>query len=251
MVAGSPTTWPSQLMPDGEIMGESGYGPAPASRCAPMCHSCEKMNPPTAGTPSGENARVIGDMTKRLRSLSPAIVTGEKSVVISAPSSRVRDRFAAWTSFSSVTVASTSIDNEADRDRDDDQDPADDVLPVVRDGEQVEAVRDHGQDHHAEDRAPDRADSAEDAGAAEASAGDREQRQRAAKAARVTRPRPGHRRVEQAGEAAGGTGDHEGEDHDPVHFEAREPGRIAVVADAVEVAAENGVGQHELEDDRD
>jgi hypothetical protein len=52
MVAGSPTTWPSQLIPDGEIMGESGYGPAPGSRCAPMCHSCEKINPPTACTPS-------------------------------------------------------------------------------------------------------------------------------------------------------------------------------------------------------
>src|ERR1700749_3794499 len=109
-------------------------------------------------------------MTKRLRSLSPAIVTGEKSVLISAPSSRVRDRFAARASFSSVTAASTSIDNEADRDRDDDQDPADDVLPVVRDGEQVEAVRDHCENQHAEDRAPDRADSAEHAAAAQGNA---------------------------------------------------------------------------------
>ena len=35
---------------------------------------------------------------------------------------------------------SAAVDGEADRDRDDDQDPADDVLPVVRDGEQVETV---------------------------------------------------------------------------------------------------------------
>jgi DNA-binding NarL/FixJ family response regulator len=70
-----------------------------------------------------------------------------------------------------------AVDDQADGDRGDDQDPPDDVLPVVRDGEQVEAVRDHAQHQHAEDRAPHRADPAEDAAAAECHAGDRQQRQ--------------------------------------------------------------------------
>ncbi len=50
---------------------------------------------------------------------------------------------------------SPSVDNRADGDRGDDQDAADNVLPVVRNREQVEAVRDHAQDQHTEDGAPD------------------------------------------------------------------------------------------------
>ena len=70
-------------------------------------------------------------------------------------------------------------------------------------------------------------------------------------------PRPawpipaGGRGVDQAGEPAGGAGDDEGEDDGPVDLQARQPGGVAVAADAVEVAAEDGVGQHELQDDGD
>jgi cation diffusion facilitator CzcD-associated flavoprotein CzcO len=72
---------------------------------------------------------------------------------------------------------SASLDDRADRDRDDDQGAADNVLPEVRHGKQVESVGDHAQDQHAKNSAPDRADAAEDAAAAERHAGDREQRQ--------------------------------------------------------------------------
>lgn len=78
---------------------------------------------------------------------------------------------------SSVAAASASFDDRADRDRDDDQRAADDVLPEVRDGEQIKSVRNHAQNHHAEDGPPDRADAAEDTAAAERHAGDCEQRQ--------------------------------------------------------------------------
>src|ERR1700722_19534266 len=143
----------------------------------------------------------------------------------------------------------TAVDHEAERDREDDQDAADDVLPVVGDGEQVEPVRDHAEHQHAEYGAPHRADSAEDAGAAEGDAGDREQRELPGQPFLRARPRSRHRRVDQAGQAAGGTGDDEGGDHRPVDLQAGQPRRVAVVADAVEVPSEDRIRQHELQDD--
>jgi cation diffusion facilitator CzcD-associated flavoprotein CzcO len=72
---------------------------------------------------------------------------------------------------------SASFDDRADRDRHDDEGAADNVLPEVRDGEQVESVSDDAENQHTEDSAPHRADAAEDTAAAECHAGDREQRQ--------------------------------------------------------------------------
>jgi cation diffusion facilitator CzcD-associated flavoprotein CzcO len=73
--------------------------------------------------------------------------------------------------------ASASFDNRADRDRDDDEGTADNVLPEVRHGEQVEPVRDDAENQHTEHSAPHRADATEDTAAAEGHASDREQRQ--------------------------------------------------------------------------
>ena len=94
------------------------------------------------------------------------------------------------------------------------------------------------------------ADAAEDARAAERDAGDREQRE-VASPGRSRRSLTRGRSVEQPARPARDAGDDERDDDDAVDLEAGQPGRVAVAADAVEVAAEDGVGEHELDHDRD
>ena len=116
--------------------------------------------------------------------------------------------------------------------------------------DEVEAVLQLGQDQGAEQRADDRTGAAGQRGAADHRRGDGEEDQAGAAAdVRVDRVDP--ERLEQPGEAAQGTRDHEVADLDAVCLDAGLGGADQVAADGDGVQAPPGLGEHHVEDRHD
>src|SRR3954452_24079607 len=146
--------------------------------------------------------------------------------------------------------ASATLEPEAvERDRADDHQALDDELPDVRDAEQHEAVGQHGDDQRADQRAPDRADAADEAGAAQDHGRDGVELVGLADLEAVggEQARRDHHPA-QAGEEARGAVD---EEQDRPDLDAGEPRRRRVAAHGVDAHAQHRAVQDEPRHDDD
>ena len=130
-----------------------------------------------------------------------------------------------------------------ERHRADDHEPLDDVLPDVGHADEDEPVRQDCDDQRADQRSPDRADAADEAGAAENDGGDRIEFVGLAKLQPVGRIEARRRHdAAEPGEQPRHAVDEQ--QHGP-DLDAGEPRRVRVAADRVDVNAEHGPAQDE------
>uniref|UniRef100_J1RUT9 Dehydrogenase n=1 Tax=Streptomyces auratus AGR0001 TaxID=1160718 RepID=J1RUT9_9ACTN len=124
----------------------------------------------------------------------------------------------------------------------------DHVLDLARHAEQVQALLDRLDDQHAQQRGPDLAAAAEEAGAADD--GRRDDVHQGVAGAQVLGGTAGEARDEQSAEGGEHAGDGEDADPDLVHVDTGPAGRLGVAADREDLPAVGGAPHHEVGDDQ-